>query len=269
MIEKLPYVLFESPPLGPAAKRALSLAKYEPTAVISDPKMPQEQMLSIIEQARPSFLLVTGFGALLKQEILDTVAGQVLNIHPSMLPLYRGPAPVVQTILDGATETGVSLMEIDRKMDHGMILAQESVPLRGNEYPEELYEILTTKGIHLFLQNIEEYLNEELEMLPQDHGEATFTHFVKKTDAFLDFSEPSEILERKVRAYSRWPRAYFFAQGKRLIVDAARIFEGQLELVTVQPEGGKSMPFAEYLRGLRTTKEIFMKRLLDTSDGSY
>lgn len=268
MTEKLPYVLFESPPLGPAAKRALSLAKYEPTAIISDPKMPQEQMLSIIEQARPSFLLVTGFGALLKQEVLDTVAGQVLNIHPSLLPLYRGPAPIVQTILDGATETGVSLMEIDRKMDHGMILAQEGLPLRGNEYPEELYEVLTTKGIHLFLTHIEEYLNEELEMLPQDHSEATFTHFVKKTDGLLDFSEPAEVLERQVRAYSRWPRAYISIQGKRLIVDAARIFEGKLELVTVQPEGGKVMPFAEYLRGQRTTKEVFMQQLLNTVHSS-
>ena len=259
MTERLPYVLFESEPLGTVAKRALSLACYEPAAVISDPKMPQERMLEIIDQAQPTFLLVTGFGALLKRELLDTVAGQVLNVHPSLLPLYRGPAPVVQAILDGITETGVSLMEIDTKMDHGKLLAQESVPLRGNEYPGELYESLTTKGIHLFLAHIEAYLNDDLEMTPQAHNEATFTHFVKKADGELDFSEPAELLERKVRAYSNWPRAFTFVHGKRMIIDTARVSDGTFLPLTVQPEGGKRMPFDEYLRGQRMTEEAFLR----------
>src|SRR5690606_31383914 len=121
-----------------------------------------------------------------------------------------------------------SLMEIDSKMDHGPVLAQESLALRGNETPAELYVLLTTRGVDLFLENIEDYLDETLEMIPQNHAEATFTHFVKKEDGRLDFAKPAETLEREIRAYQGWPRSWTELDGKRLIVHKARISGGNL-----------------------------------------
>lgn len=266
-IEKLPYILFGSAPIGPIALEALKAAQYPPVVVIDDKSLTVEQQLEIIEEAKPTFFLVVGFGALIKQVVLDTVAGQVLNIHPSYLPEYRGPAPVVQAILDGATETGVTLMEIDAKMDHGPILAQDRLPLRGNEMPEELYEVLTKRGVALFLEHIDAYLQEELEMLPQNHSEATFTHFVKKEDGQLDFSEPIEQLERIIRAYHGWPRGWTFFRDKRLSIDTAHLENGRLIFDRIQPEGGKLMTVKDFCNGLRITEDAFYTELFQKNSG--
>ena len=262
-MNKLPYIFFGSEPIGPIALKALTLAEYPPVKVIDDPKMTLEDMLAIVEEYKPTFFLVVGFGAILKQAILDTVAGQVLNIHPSMLPTYRGPAPVVQAILDGATETGVSLMEIDKKMDHGPILAQERLMLTGQETPEELYRILTHKGVSLFLEYIDDYLNEELDLLPQDHSEATITHFIKKEDGILDLSKPVIELERQIRAFQGWPRSWIIYKGKRLIIDKAHISNNRLVPDLVQLEGAKQLTFEQFCNGERIKPEIFCDTFLD------
>ena len=261
MSERLPYILFASPPIGPIALEALKAAHYPPAYVFDDPKMPVEAMLELIELHKPTFLLVVGFGAILKRDILDTVAGQVLNIHPSLLPLYRGPAPVVAALLDGVLETGVTLMQIDTKMDHGPILAEETIPLRGDEYPNELYEILTRKGVHLFLEHIDAYLQEEADLLPQSHFEATITHFVKKEDGRLDFAKDPQRLEREIRAYSGWPGSWTELEGQRLIIKKAHLQAGRLVFDEVQPAGGKPMSMRDFLLGRRLTEDAFYASL--------
>ncbi len=258
---KLPYVFLGSEPIGPTALRLLTNAGYPPVHVIDNPKLTTEEIIEEIEAHAPTFLLVVGYGAILKRVVLDTVAGQVLNIHPSLLPEYRGPAPVVQTILDGPSETGVTLMEIDPKMDHGPILAQESHPLHGRETPEELYSVLTTKGVQLFLEHIDDYLKEELDPLPQMHDIATITHFVKKEDGALNLSEDPEQNERKVRAYLGWPRTSLQLDGKQLLVDAAVVKEGRFVPTLVQPAGAKQMKFADYCNGLRLKPEEVLEKL--------
>jgi len=266
-MHKHPYILFGSPPIGPIALEALQAAGYAPTYVIDDKSLSIEDQLEIIARVKPTFFLVVGFGAIIKQVILDTVAGQVLNIHPSYLPEYRGPAPVVQTILDGVQETGVTLMEIDAKMDHGPIIAQEQLTLRGNEMPEELYEVLTKKGVALFLEHIEGYLDETVEGLPQNHSEATFTHFVKKEDGRLDFSKDPVELEREIRAYHGWPRSFTTFRGKRLVVEKAHLESGNLVIDLIQPEGGKIMAPKDFANGLRISPEAFTEELFATRSG--
>jgi methionyl-tRNA formyltransferase len=256
-MEKYPYVLFGSEPIGPIALRELEAAGYPPALVISEKGLTTDELIALTHEVKPTFFLVVGYGAILKQRLLDEVAGQVLNIHPSLLPLYRGPAPVVQTILDGAHETGVTLIEIDREVDHGPILAQERIPLRGDETPVEIYEVLIQKGIHLFLEHIDDYIQEKLDLETQDHLEATFTHFVKKEDGALDFSLPHDQLERMIRAYQPWPATYCTYAGKRLIVHKAHLEQGQLRFDEVQPESGKRMPFTAFLAGQRITPEAF------------
>jgi len=252
---KYSYVFFGSEPIGPIALKALQLAQYEPLVVVDDPKLSTEEQIAIVEQAQPTFLLVVGYGAILKRDLLDIVAGQVVNIHPSLLPAYRGPAPVVQAILDGASETGVTLMEVDTKMDHGPIIAQVNHRLRGDEYPDELYSILTQKGVELFLEHIDDYIEEKLDLLPQMHAEATFTHFIQKEDGLLDLSRPADELERQVRAFQGWPRSWVVVDGKRLIIDKAHIEDGKLRFDLVQPENGKLMTIKEYCAGLRRKPE--------------
>lgn len=262
-MQKYSYVFFGSEPIGPIALEALIAADYVPSFVVDDPKMPLDEQLLIIEEHKPTFLLVVGYGAILKQPLLDTVAGQVLNIHPSLLPLYRGPAPVVQTILDGATETGVTLMEIDAQMDHGPIIAQATQALHGKETPEELYKLLTVKGVDLFLENIDAYVADDgsLALLPQNHFEATFTHFVKKEDGKLDFSKPADVLEREIRAYKGWPRSWTLLDGKRFIIEKAHVSEGKLIIDLVQPENSKVMTVKDYCNGKRISEESLYQQL--------
>ena len=256
-MEKYPYILFGSPPVGPIALQALKQAHYPPMRVVDDPKLTTEEQIAIVEEEKPTFILVVGYGAILKKAFLETVCGQVLNIHPSYLPLYRGPAPVIQTILDGVKETGVTLMQIDPKMDHGKILAQTSHALAGNETPDQLYRLLIHKGVELFLENIETYIKDELELTPQNHDEATFTHFIKKEDGLMDLSQPATVLERQIRAYQGWPRSWVIFNGKRLIIEKAFIYQNKLRFIQVQPENGKSMPFKPFLAGIRMKEEEF------------
>lgn len=261
---KYPYVFFGSAPIGPIALEALELAGYPPTLVLDQPKMPQAEMLELIEAAEPTFFLVVGFGAILKRPILDQVAGQVLNIHPSLLPEFRGPAPVVQAILEGVTETGVTLMEIDQQMDHGPILAQEKLALRGDETASDLYQVLTTKGVHLFLENIEDYLSEKLDLIPQNHADATFSHFITKEQGLLDFSKDPVELEREIRAFQGWPKSWLVFQGKKLIIQKAHLEQDHIRFDLVQPEGGKVMSLEAFCAGKRITTAQFYQQLLDS-----
>jgi methionyl-tRNA formyltransferase len=257
----VPFIFFGSPPIGPIALKVLDQHRYLPAAVVTDTKLSPEEMITIIEENKAGFILVVGYGAIIKQSVLDSVAGQALNIHPSLLPQYRGPAPVVQTILDGVRETGVTLIEIDAKMDHGPVLAQEHYPLHGTETPEELYQVLTQKGTRLFLDNIDAYLAEELALLPQEHDEATFTHFITKDDGRLNLKDKPVVNERKIRAYQDWPGAWIMFEGKRLIIHKTHIANGQLVLDEVQPESGKRMGFAAFAAGKRLKPEELLRKL--------
>lgn len=269
-MEKYPYIFFGNEPIGPLALEVLRKAHYEPVRIIDDPKMGLDEQLLIVEECQPTFFLVVGYGAILKKPLLETVAGQVLNIHPSLLPEYRGPAPVVQAILDGATETGVTLMEIDDQMDHGNIIAQEAISLRGNELPSEIYAVLVQKGVELFLNNYQEYIEENSILTPQNHSMATFTHFIKKGDGLLDLNADPTINERKVRAFEKWPRTWVNHRGKRLIVEKAHIEKESdkefLKFDIVQPEGKKSMKFSEYCNGLRMKEEDVYNELLHSTN---
>jgi methionyl-tRNA formyltransferase len=258
----VPYIFFGSPPIGPIALKVLEQNRYVPAAVVTDTKLTTEEQIAVVEEHGAGFILVVGYGAILKRDLLDSVAGQVLNIHPSLLPEYRGPAPVVQALLDGVTTTGVTLMEVDTKMDHGLILAQEEHLLAGNEIPDELYEVLTQIGTRLFLDNIDAYLAEELDGLPQNDDEATFTSFIKKEDGKLDLSEDPHVNERKVRAFQGWPGTWIEIDGKRLIIHKAHVADDQLVFDEVQPENGKRMTLTAYCAGLRITPPEFYKKIV-------
>lgn len=258
----VPYLFLGSPPIGPVALKVLEQNHYQPTVVVSDTSLSTEALVELVEEQKIGLILVVGFGAILKQPLLDSVAGQVLNIHPSMLPLYRGPAPVVQTILDGVDRTGVTLIQIDSQVDHGPILAQEEHTLHGNETSDELYEVLTQKGTRLFLDNIDAYVKEELEELPQNDSEATFTHFVKKDDGLLSLADDPHLNERKVRAYQGWPGTWVIFREKRLIVHKAHVEDGSLRFDEVQPENGKKMTVTAFAAGLRISPLEFYRELI-------
>jgi methionyl-tRNA formyltransferase len=152
--------------------------------------------------------IVAAYGKILPQSLLDLKP--TLNIHPSLLPHYRGPSPLQAPLLHGDTQTGVSIMLLDREVDHGPIYIQETHQLTGTETTESLGELLFTRGGELLVLHMTDIADSTLTYKDQEHAQATFTRKVLKEDGHVDLTTDSpEILDRKYRAYTLWPGIFF------------------------------------------------------------
>lgn len=163
-----------------------------------------------IELIKPLCGIIAGFGKIIPKEIIEFFPRGILNIHPSLLPKYRGPNPIRETILNGDKETGVTIFIIDELIDHGPIISQEAVFLRGNETYLELEEILGKLGGYKLNEIIEDYLSGKLEAKKQDETKATYTRKISFEDGHLKINEPYEIWDRKIRALNPEPGTYIF-----------------------------------------------------------
>lgn len=201
------------------------------------------------------FFLVASYGKILKKEILDLPRRGCLNIHPSLLPKFRGPSPYVSAILADERETGVTLMLMEETMDTGPILAQARIAIAPEDWPPKgllLSQMLFTEGVNLLAEALPEWLAGTLEPEPQEHSAATYTKKFTDADALLDLGGNAREQFLKIRAFDKSPRAYFINKnGKRLIVTDAALKDEKLELLKVIPEGKKEMPYADYLRGIK------------------
>lgn len=218
--------------------------------------------------------VVVAYGRILPEEVLDLPRLGTVNIHPSLLPRYRGPSPVLAAILSGDSETGVSLMLLDEGMDTGPILAQsDPVPLKGGERTGELTSDLFELGAQMLTGVIEGLEDGSLKPQPQDENLASVTSLIKKKDGLIDWSRPAVYIERMTRAYDPWPGAFTSLRGKNLKIIEAGVFgdggsgipsgqvsvqerkiyvgtgEDLLELLQVQPEGKRVMTARDFLNG--------------------
>lgn len=213
--------------------------------------------------------LVASYGLLIPKRVLALPEHGTLNVHPSLLPKYRGPSPIQTAILQGDRETGVCIMLMDEKMDEGPVLAQEIVPLGGTEVNEELETKLATIGGKLLTRMIPEWIAKKITPHPQDHTQATYTRKFEKADGYIDptlldatklnlgtrfnFVEV-QAAERKVRALSNTPGTYTILKTKsakemRVKILSAKIEGGLLVPIKVIPEGKKEMGWEEFKRG--------------------
>lgn len=201
------------------------------------------------------FFLVASYGKILKKEILDLPKHGCINIHPSLLPKFRGPSPYVSAILADERETGVTLMLMAEKMDAGPILAQARIAIEESEWPPKallLSQMLFTEGVTLLAEALPEYLAGTLTLEQQDHSQATYTRKFSDQDALVDLSEDARKNLLTIRAFDKNPRAYFITKkNKRVIITDAKLTDGKLEILTVIPEGKKEMLYADYLRGVQ------------------
>ena len=168
--------------------------------------------------------VVVSFGQIISQEILDLYPLGVLNVHPSLLPKYRGASPMAGAILAGETETGVSIMKMDALMDHGPVYTQIRADIHPDDTTITLSDRLAKQGGNLLLQTIHQLVkNPALPSSEQDHTQATIVHRFTKEDGLLDWHKPALSLERAIRAYQPWPGAYTIIEGKRLKVLAGAL----------------------------------------------
>lgn len=207
------------------------------------------------------FFLIASYGKIIPADILNIPHHGSLNIHPSLLPKYRGPSPLETAILNGDEETGVTIMLVDAEMDHGPILAQEKIELKDRYNFANLRDKLATLGTDLLLKILPDYLDNKLKPEEQDHTQATITKKFTKDDGYLDPQTPVISRYRKFLALNPWPGTYFDypgPQGKiRLIIKEAHLEksennEEKIVYDKVIPAGRKEMSWDAFLKGLKS-----------------
>jgi methionyl-tRNA formyltransferase len=228
-----------------------------------------------MEQLRawsPELIVVTAFGQILKKDVLELPRFGCINIHASLLPRWRGAAPINAAILHGDEETGVTIMQMDVGLDTGPMLSQRSVPLTREDTAGSVFEKLSTLGAELLIETLPDYLSGKLTPTPQPEEGATYAPMLKKEEGQLDFAHEVNELERRVRAFNPWPGAFMDFDGAMLKIHRARaeagdapvgqrlIYQNQpaigarggiLILEEVQPAGKKPMSGKSFLAGAR------------------
>jgi len=230
-------------------------------------------------------IIAADYGKIIPKTLLESAEYGALNVHPSLLPKYRGPSPIQTAILNGDKETGVSIMLMDEKMDHGAILAQEKISLEDEHF--QLNKITTSAlvdkasiiGANLLIKIIPLWINEEITPIPKDEKKSTYTKIIEKKDGKIDWNKSAIEIERQIRAYS--PKIYCFSflpNGKRIkIIETAIYFppcqgrikggmpgtiiktenkkmavkcgHGYLEIKKIQMEGKKETTSENFLNG--------------------
>jgi methionyl-tRNA formyltransferase len=204
---------------------------------------------------KTDYFIVAAYGKILPKELLAIPPYGTLNVHPSLLPLYRGPAPEKGPVLAGDTETGVTIILLDEAVDHGPILAQEKMPLLDTETSPQLAEKLFTRGGEMLADIIPQWITQKITPIEQDHAQATFTRKIKKEDGLIDIHGNALENYNKYRAFYDWPGTYFFIQknGKniRIKIKKAKLENNSFIIERVVPEGKKEMNYADFLQGMR------------------
>lgn len=199
--------------------------------------------------------IVADFGLILPPSILTLFSQGILNIHPSLLPQYRGPSPVQSAILAGNHTTGVSIIKLDEQMDHGPLLAQQEEIILPTDTAQTLYERLFTKGATLLGESIPSYIAGTLLPTEQDHTHATYTKKLIRQDGFVDIHTiGKELLDRTARAYHPWPGAWTW-----ITINNKKARVKLLPAGMIQVEGKKPMTYKDFMNGYPTNKEILTR----------
>ena len=240
-----------------------------------------EELKSTFTATPPEAILVIDFGQKIGEPWLNGPRCGCINIHPSLLPLYRGAAPVQRAILDGTAETGVTLFRLVEKMDAGPVWQQARAVIGENETAGELFDRLAVLGSSLFVGHFEELRAQQTQLTPQDDSAATVAPKIDKAETRLDPAKSASVVHNLVRGLQPAPGAYFIFRGKRVkalatrrcdvSAEAGTLFErdgalflacgeGSVELVSVQPEGKKPMDGRAWLKGIRLEKSEMIDR---------
>lgn len=277
------FAFFGTPRFAVRVLDALEAQGYVPALVVTAPDKPQGRGLEVkpspvkewalergIDVAQPATLkdeafiaelqntdwdvfLVAAYNKLIPKHLLEMPRRGSLNVHPSLLPKFRGPSPALSAVLADERTTGISIMQMSEKMDAGPVVAQARIELEESEWPPKgsLFEdLLATEGGNLLAETLPEWLKGSITPEPQDESKATFTKKFSSEDALIDLNGDAREQLLKIRAFDKNPRAFYIDEShKRVIITEAEIQDGKLEILKVIPEGKKEMDFKTYLAG--------------------
>ena len=210
-------------------------------------KLPSMEQLVALS---PDIGIIAYFGYIVPENMLMVPKRGFINVHYSLLPRWRGAAPVQHAILAGDKEIGISILVATKKVDSGAILAQESIPILPNDTYLSLEEKLIPLGSKMLLSVLPKYLLGTIVLKTQNEAEATYAKKMNKINGLIDWSRDAAHIERMTRAYELWPGTYTkMKNGKILKIKKVEVIDGKLKILTVQPEGKKDMPYEAFLRG--------------------
>lgn len=216
-------------------------------AIISPPKLDKE-VTNQISKFEPDFLVVADYGLILPKELLTLPKYVPLNVHHSMLPKYRGPAPAPFVILAGEKKSGVTIISMTEEVDGGDILAQKEYELSPDETTDSLLSTLNKLGAEILVEVIQSYINSTQKPVKQDSSKATYTHRLKKEDGFFDNNDPPDpkTLNRMIRAFYPWPGTWcqLTLHGRQFTV---KFLPDHPFLV--QPEGKRPLTITQFENG--------------------
>ena len=257
-------------PVAPPVKTAALAHGYR---VFQPEKAGDVELLETLRSLGPELSVVVAYGQLLPAALLSLPKYGSINVHASLLPEYRGAAPIHQAILDGRTETGVSIMQMDEGLDTGAVLLKETVPIGPRETAGSLHDRLAEAGAGLAVQAVRQIEAGTAEAVPQEEERASYVHQLTKQMGEIDWRMPAVKIDRQIRGLDPWPGAYTFWDGKRLMLHAAEPEEqqpeavpgtvlstdpegirvaagdGVLRITELKAEGKKRMCAADFLRG--------------------
>ena len=228
-----------------------------------------------IRALNPDVIVTAAFGQMLSREFLEIAPYGVINVHASLLPKYRGSSPIQWAVVNGETETGITIMKTAYKMDSGDIITQKEVAIGEDETAGELFEKLSHAGAPELVKALDLLEDGKATFTPQDESKATYFPMLKKEDGEVDFSLPAHDVVCRIRGFNPWPSAFTSAGGKRIKIFKAAVVEGKgkpgeviaaerdgitvacgdnaVKITELQPENGKKMSARDYLAGHKIT----------------
>ncbi len=251
-----------------------TVAKELGLAIHQPERIRRAEAAQLLRSLQAQLLVVVGYGQIIPQTIIDLPRYGILNVHASLLPKYRGAAPIQWAIANGETETGVTIMQIDAGLDTGDILQTASVAIGPEETAPELSARLAVRGAELLLDTIRQIEQGQATPEKQNDAEATFAPILKKEDGWIDWSRPAQQISNRLRGFTPWPGAYTTFRGQQLSINCAkvagpappapaalkaethRLLVGTgngvaLELLEVQPAGKRRMTAEAFMSGYR------------------
>jgi methionyl-tRNA formyltransferase len=251
---------------SPAVKRlaeAKSIPVFQPTKV--------SEINAQLAKLKPDAGIVVAYGKLIPVSTLELFPKGLINVHPSLLPKYRGATPIEAAILNGDDTTGVTLMRVEKGMDSGPTFASTKLQLTGTETRADLYEQLSEMGAELLSANLTGILQGQIVPIPQDHSLASHVSLITKADGIIDWTLPAETIERQVRGYLGWPGSRTRLAGTDITITAAHVLpkdgpsgtayksasaelavyagRGSLIIDHLKPAGKREMTGPEFLAG--------------------
>ena len=268
----------EAPPIKKAIARsgsfqtpkAFGAGKPPPLEILQPARIKDPAAIEELRALKPDVIVVAAYGQILPRDVLEISRRACLNLHASLLPRWRGAAPIQAAIAAGDCETGVTVMYMDEGLDTGEILLQRSVEILPNDTGESLHDRLAQVAPEALLESLRLLASGNAPRIPQDNARATYAPKLKREHGLIDWSESAEAIERRIRAYNPWPGAFMKLDRQNLKIFSASVVDltgqpgevlrsdedlivatgkGALSLAEVQLEGKRRMSAAEFLRG--------------------